>query len=46
MILAAGLAGFFIGVMVMAAYGYSVAFLTLVAEDKRAVRATEKMSGA
>lgn len=33
----AGLVGFAIGVAAMAGYGYSVAFLTLVQEEKRAM---------
>lgn len=32
----AGLVGFVVGVAAMVGYGYSVAFLTLVQEEKRA----------
>jgi hypothetical protein len=39
----AGLVGFVIGVAMMVGYGYSVAFLTLIEEEKRPTSAQAKL---
>jgi hypothetical protein len=40
----AGLVGFVVGVAVMSGYGYAVAFLTLVQEERRAAEPSGKAS--